>query len=192
MQNLYLGTLAGQRSTSGLRPRRRDDKGEDHDASELDVEQRTKEKRHLAQLQTSGAHGSTTQQLVMMTNLDDGNDFPASRTEGAHEQRARRDFQRCERMTYIELAASNRRCKKEKRATDMARLWWRKKTVILHFIQQREARASRKEIAAAINGVQEKKKSDDRGNKYWKDKRNSSTREVDLKRGRLFASNSAV
>jgi hypothetical protein len=50
----------------------------------------------------------------------------------------------------------------------MARLRWGKKTVILHFIQQREARASRKEIAAAINGVQEKKKSDDRGNKYWK------------------------
>jgi hypothetical protein len=39
----------------------------------------------------------------------------------------------------------------------MARLWWGKKTVILHFIQQREARASGKEIVAAINGVQEKK-----------------------------------
>jgi hypothetical protein len=93
----------------------------------------------------------------MTTNLDDGNGFPASRIEGAHEQRARRDFQRCERRAYIEPAASNRRCKKEKRARDMARLWWRKKTVILHFIQQREARASGKEIDAAINGVQEKK-----------------------------------
>jgi hypothetical protein len=52
-------------------------------------------------------------------------------------------------------------CKKEKQAGDMARLRWRKKTVILHFIQQREARASRKEIVAAINGVQEKKKTDE-------------------------------
>jgi hypothetical protein len=110
MQNLYLGTLAGQRSTSGLRPRRRDDKGEDHDASEFDAEQRTEEKRHSAQLQTSDTHGSTMQQLVMMTNLDDGNDFPASRTEGAHEQRARRDFRRHEQRAYVELAASNRRC----------------------------------------------------------------------------------
>jgi hypothetical protein len=93
----------------------------------------------------------------MPTNLDDGNGFPASRTEGAHEHRARRDFRRCERRTYVELAASNRCCKKEKRARDMARLWWGKKTVILHFIQQREARASGKEIVAAINGVQEKK-----------------------------------
>jgi hypothetical protein len=78
----------------------------------------------------------------MTTNLDDGNDFPTSRTEGAHEQRARRDFQRRERRAYVELAASNRRCKKEKRAGDMARLRWGKKTVILHFIQQREARTS--------------------------------------------------
>jgi hypothetical protein len=74
----------------------------------------------------------------------------------------------------------------------MARLRWGKKTVILHFIQQREARASRKEIAATINGVQEKKKSDDCGNKYWKDKRNSSTREVDLKRGRLCIKFSSI
>jgi hypothetical protein len=80
-----------------------------------------------------------------------------SRTEGAHKQQARRDFWCRERRAYVELAASNMRRKKEKRARDMARLWWGKKTVILHFIRQREARASGKEIVATINGVQEKK-----------------------------------
>jgi hypothetical protein len=38
---------------------------------------------------------------------------------------------------------------KEKRAGDVALLWWRKKAVNLQFIEQREARASGKEIDAA-------------------------------------------
>jgi hypothetical protein len=39
----------------------------------------------------------------------------------------------------------------------VARLLWGKKAAILQFIEQREARASGKEIVVAINGVQEKK-----------------------------------
>jgi hypothetical protein len=38
---------------------------------------------------------------------------------------------------------------KDKRAGDVALLWWRNKAVNLQFIEQREARASGKEIAAA-------------------------------------------
>jgi hypothetical protein len=55
--------------------------------------------------------------------------------------------------------------------------------VILQFIEQREARASGKEITAAISGVQEKKQISRSGNKYWEDERNSRTREGDRKRG---------
>jgi hypothetical protein len=38
---------------------------------------------------------------------------------------------------------------KEKRAGNVALLWWRKKVVNLQFIEQREVRASGKEIDAA-------------------------------------------
>jgi hypothetical protein len=73
-----------------------------------------------------------------------------------------------------------------------------KKAVILQFIEQREVRESGKEIAAAINGVQEKKQfmsigetnmrkmkgiHVNRRNKYEEDKRNSCTRKGDRKRG---------
>jgi hypothetical protein len=113
-------------------------------------------------LRKLGAHGSTTQQWVTMATAF-----------CRHEQRAHANNELSETFgvdcaTHVELAAGNMWCKKEKRAWDVARLWWGKKVVILHFIEQREARASRNEIDAASNGMQEKKQVYRPGKQIWR------------------------
>jgi hypothetical protein len=55
----------------------------------------------------------------------------------------------------------------------VSRLLWGKKVVILQFIEQREARASKKRSLLQLMAWKKRNKSNNRGNKYERDERKS-------------------